>query len=206
MKLTTVIDRVRKPGRGARSGLAAVGLVLASTCAFGEHGVSVSMDDRSVRLIASDASRREILEALTAQGLLVVVSAEALDRRIDFEAGPVALGELLRRLLRHDSYMHIEQPGIDQVWVFARSDSRPGSGWRTSYVDVPPQITLDLTDPDPEVRIDAVLAAAEFAPVSAVPLLLPTMQDPVPAVRDAAEAVLEDLGATDYLPADRLTE
>lgn len=201
-----MIDRVCKHGCGALSGLAALGLVLASTCAFGEQAISVSIDDRTVRVIASDASRREILEALAARGLLVVVSAEALEQRIDFDVGPAAPGDLVRRLLRHDSYMYVERPGVDQVWVFAKSGSRPHSGWHTGDAAVARQIALELTDPDREVRIDAVLAAADLAAAAAVPMLLPAMQDPAPAVRDAAEAVLEDFGATDYLVADRLTE
>lgn len=199
-------DWLRKPGRGVRAGLAAVGLGLASMGASGEIDVVVSTDDHAVGVIASDASRREILEALAAQGLLVVVSAEALDQRVDFEAGPLAPGDLVRRLLRHDSYMYVEQPGIDQVWVFAKGAAQPGTGWRASHVAVPGQLTLDLTDPDPDVRVDAVLAAAELAPASVYPLLLPATQDPAPDVREAAEAVLEDIGATDYRFADRLTE
>ena len=199
-------DQVCKRSCGVLSGLAALGLVLASTCAFSEQAVSVSVDDRTVSVIASDVSRREILEALAARGLLVVVSAEALEQRIDFERGPGALRDLVRHLLRHDSYMYVEQPGIDQVWVFARSNARPGPGWHTGHAAVPRHITLELTDPDPEVRMDAVLAASELAPAAAVPLLLPAMQDPEPAVSDAAEAILEDLGATDYLPDTRHME
>ncbi len=201
-----MIDRLRKHGCGAQPGLAALGLVLASTGAFGEQAVLVSVDDRTVSVTASDAPRGAVLEALAARGLIVVVSAEALDQRVDLETGPVALGELVRLLLRHDSYMYVERPGIDQVWVFAKSDARLGSGWRTSDVDVPRPVTLALTDPDPEVRIEAVLAAADLDPAILLPLLLPATQDHEPAVRDAAEAVLEDVGATDYLQADRLTE
>lgn len=201
-----MIDREYRDGRGVLSGLAAVGLVLASTGAAGEPAVTVSLEEQAVTVVASDASRRDILEALAARGLLVVVSAEALEQRIDFEAGPLAPGDLVRRLLRRDSYMYVERPGIDQVWVFATSDAAPRSGWRTERGGIPRQVALELTDPDPQVRIDAVLAAADLEPVVAVPLLLPAMQDPVSGVREAAEAVLEDLGATDYLPADRLTE
>lgn len=202
-----MIDRTRKAcRRGALTGLAAVGLLAASAFALGEQAVSVSVDDRTVSVAATDAPQSAILEALAAHGLIVVVSAAALDQRVDVAAGPVALGDLVRRLLRHHSYLYVEQPGVDQVWVFAKRDSRQRPGWRTSHGDDTRQVALELTDPDPEVRIEAVLAAAESEPAAAIPLLLPAILDPAPAVRDAAQAVLEDLGATDYLPADRLTK
>ena len=156
----------------------------------------MSVHGERVSVIAVGASRREILEAIAAEGLLDIVSAETLNGRIDFDAGPLTLGDLLQRLLRQNSYMYVQQPGIDRLWVLRAGDARAGGGQATPD-ESSVQVRLDLTDSDPEVRMEAVLAAADFAPAVAVQLLAPAAFDPVPAVREAAETVLEGLAATD---------
>lgn len=198
-------DRSHRLSHGARSGLVALCVALLSTSSFSEAGVSVFVDDERVRVVAAGATRKAILEALAAQGMLDVVSAQSLDQRIDFDGGPMTLGELLQRLLRQHSYMYVRQPGTDRLWILAAGDAR-ATGWQATSNDSSHQVRLDLTDSDPEVRMEAVLTAADLTPATATQLLVPVTFDPAPAVREAAEAVLEDLGATEYLLADRLTE
>ena len=198
-------DRSHQPGHGARSGPLALCFALLSTSSFSDAGVSVSVDDEHVSVVAAGATRKAILEALAAKGMLDVVSVHSLDQRIDFEAGPFTLGEILQRLLRQHSYMYVQQPGTDRLWVLAAGDPR-GKEWQAISDDLSHQVRLNLTDSDPEVRVEAVLAASELATATAVQLLVPAVHDPAPAVREAAEAVLDDLGATEYLPANRLTE
>lgn len=164
------------------------------------------MDGERVSVNAADATRKAILEALAAKGLLDVVSAQSLDQRIDFDARSLTLGELLHRLLRQHSFVYLRQPGIDRLWILAASDARPAAGWRTPTTAVHRHVRFELTDPDPEVRMEAVLAASELSTATAVQLLVPAVRDPAPAVREAAEAILDDIGATEYLPEIRLTE
>lgn len=203
---TKVRNRPHRPGRGARSGLAAICLALLPLSAFSEARVDVSVADQGIEVRATAASRREILHALAAEGLLDVAAAQSLDQRIDFDIVSPSLGDLLQRLLRQHSYVYIQQPGIDRLLILAKGHEQSAARWRATAREAPTVVHLELTDPDPEVRLEAVLATADLATSTAVQLLVPSIHDPAPAVRDAAEAVLEDLGATDYLGADRLSE
>lgn len=199
-------DRTHRPRRGTLAGLAAACLVLLSPCAHPGEGLTISVNDQRVSVKASAVSRREILEALATEGLVDIVSAETLDQRVDFDAGPLALGELLRRLLRQHSYMYVRQSGTDRLWILASSDTPPGAGWQAAPYDVALRVRFELTDPDPEVRLEAVLYAADLPPSDAMQLLASAIYDPEPSVRDAAEAVLESLDATDYPPGTRPRE
>lgn len=182
-------------------------IVLAfGTGVWANDDVTLRGNEESLSVSIADMPLRRVLEALARRGFVEVMATPALDERVDLHADATSLQVLLHRLLRRYSYIHLEKPGIDQLWVLPEAGTTSSVAWRAGAEVELARLRLDLTDPDPAVREDAVLALSDLSPGITIDLVVPAISDPVEAVREAAEAVLEDIGATDYVDVDRLME
>lgn len=180
--------------------------------AFGTGGVCANDDvtlrgnEESLSISIAGKPLRRVLESLERRGFVDVTATPALDERVDLHADAISLQALLHRLLRRYSYIHFEQPGIDRLWVLPEAGTTSSVAWHAGAEFELARLRLDLTDADPDVREDAVLALTDLSPGIAFDLASPAINDPVEAVREAAEVVLEDIGATDYFGVGRLRE
>jgi hypothetical protein len=176
-------------------------LLLLPTAAWPQADVTVIVTDDLVSVTAVAAPLWSVLGAMAGEGLIEVSAFDSLEQRIDVTAGPVPVDDLLRRLLRHHSYLYVEAPGSDRLWVLSPGDGWPEVKWAATSGEGERlgRIHVDLSDPDPDIREEAVLATAELDPGLAVNLLLPALHDRAPGVREAAAAVLDDMGESVHL-------
>ena len=205
--MKTVIRALHGYRYGARTGPVVFAMLLLCATGRAEHyEVTVSVSDGRVAVTAIDAPLRAVLEALADEGMIDVTAMDALERRVDVESDYMRVQEVLRRLLRDYSYVYVDATDVSYLRILPSSGQHDSNMWYAGSRNQLDRIGLELTDSDPEIREEAVLSVADLDPDLAVSLLLPVSVDPDPAVREAAQAVLEDLDATDYAAADRLTE
>ena len=101
------------------------------------------------------------------------------------------LGDTIRRLFRHQSYILVETPTEPARLLLLSSESKSES---RSFEDaVLQQVLVDLSDIDPDVREDAVLALADTDAEGAFDILASALSDTSPQVRDTAAAVIEEI-------------
>ncbi|HSD70169.1 MAG TPA: HEAT repeat domain-containing protein [Woeseiaceae bacterium] len=171
-------------------------LLSGATCVAGED-ISVSVDGDLVAVTASEAPLREVLEEIAGQCGLQLHSSNALARRVTLHGNPMPVEELLRRLLREESYLLLgsEADDLRRLWIFSGGD---GEG---ELVVVPDdrRLALDhaiaaMSDPDAEVREEAVLSLGDIEGADVAPLLTQALADDATSVREAAAALLEDMG------------
>ncbi|HEX9851358.1 MAG TPA: HEAT repeat domain-containing protein [Woeseiaceae bacterium] len=179
--------------------LAVIGsLLLCGATGEALDNVSVSVDGDQVAVTASDVPLRQVLEAIAYNCGLDVRSASALTRRVTLHGIPMPMEELLRRVLRDESYMLLRSDAgkVRSLWIF-QSDSG-GSG--STHVPNDRELMLDraitrMSDPDAEVREEAVLSLGDIGGEDVVPLLTQALTDNAAGVREAAAALLEDMRA-----------
>ena len=112
----------------------------------------------------------------------------------------------LRRVLRDRSYLLLQDAdGTAKVWILspAPDDVRAALGTLRHDGSALQSILQALADPDPLVREEAVLGLVDTRDAAAIDLVSQSLHDDSALVRAAAAAVLDELGATDYLPPDR---
>ena len=168
------------------------------------HCVQVSATDirfhgnkQALQVRIFDAPLHDVLRTLAEYGLLDVVTAPVLDDRIDLDANAISLSTLLRRLLRQYSYVICETASINELWILPDSDEIGATTWRIDTRAV--NLRLRLTDPDPGIREEAVLALSDVEPGLAFDLAMSASNDPDVSVREASAAILEDIAATDFV-------
>jgi HEAT repeat protein len=99
------------------------------------------------------------------------------------------LGDTVHRLFRHQSYILVEMPTEPARLLLLSTESNSES---LSFEDaVLRQVLVDLSDIDPDVREDAVLALADIDAEGAFDILAAALADPSSQVRDTAAAVIE---------------
>jgi type II secretory pathway component GspD/PulD (secretin) len=179
--------------------LAVIGSLLFSgaTCeALESDPVSVSVDGNQVAVTAYEVPLREVLDAIADNCGLEVRSASALTRRVTLDGNPMPVEQLLQRMLRDESYLLLtsDADNVRSLWIF---QSGGGGSESTQAVSVR-EIALDraitdMSDPDAQVREDAVLSLGDIGGEDVVPLLTQALTDNAAGVREAAAALLEDM-------------
>jgi HEAT repeat protein len=179
--------------------LAVIGSLLlcgATSEALDNAPVSVFVDGDQVTVTASDVPLREVLEAIADECGLEFRSATALARPVTLHGSPMPIEKLLRSILRDESYLLLRSDaGIAQsLWIFASG----GGGLEATQVPNDRELALDraimgMSDPDAEVREEAVLSLGDIGGHDVVPLLTQALADDAAGVRAAAAALLEDM-------------
>jgi HEAT repeat protein len=196
-----VNDRRSSESAVTASYLAVIGslLLCGATCEALESvstSVSVSVDGDQVAVTATEVPLRQVLEAIADDCGLEVRSASALTRPVTLHGRPMSIEELLRRVLSDESYLLLKSDAdnVRSVWIFPSSDGASGSthahGDRKLALD---RAIAGMSDPDAEVREEAVLSLGDIGGEDVVPFLTQALSDNAAGVREAAAALIEDM-------------
>ena len=147
-----------------------------------------------------------VLEALAESCDVEIRSNMSTVQRVSVDTGPRPLPNLLRSLLRNHSYvLQYSEDRADArwLWILAPSgDSETNAAWSAGSRDSPlDEIVLALADTDPETRLEAVLSLGDLGSREVAPFLNQSLDDASEDVREAARAVLEDIGMSQAWPA-----
>lgn len=187
----------RREAVGVRSLVGSLAVLLGGLAAAAP--VDVDVRDHLVAVHARDASLRTVLEAVADSCNLEIRSSTAMRQLVTVDTAPRPLPHLLRSLLRDYSYVLQYGDGggkSQRLWILAPAgDGNAHSAWAAGHYDQSlDEIVLDLANPNPEVRIEAVLALGDLGSEEIGPFLSQSLADESGAVREAARAVLEDTG------------
>ncbi|MDH3440427.1 MAG: HEAT repeat domain-containing protein, partial [Gammaproteobacteria bacterium] len=197
----------RNPGfrHGALAGLVLVTFSAWATepIASYENGL-LSVEARNVPLV-------DIFESIAAATPLLVHSGDTLDRLVTIDVSDERLEQVVRHLLRRQSYtlLHDGETGRYEVWIFAEvaganshlviGSAGEDDGETVAEAFAWNQATIDLLDPDSNTRVDALFALADIDPAAATDLMRVALGDPEPPVRIAAIELLGESGAVSIL-------
>lgn len=170
-----------------------------------EPTLFVDVDGRSVTIIASDRSLKDVLEAVALRTGLIVYSNVALDQRVSFSITETGVPGLFRRILKDRNFvLHYVSDGAtgqpvfgSRLWIFANDSMSAAQVWSAG---VPaPEWTLRYTAGDPEkIRFRAISNIATWQDDSELnPDLLVALRDPAVAVREEAVRVLGEYHLTE---------
>lgn len=170
-------------------------LLSGATCEARED-ISVSVDGDLVAVTAIEMPLQEVLEAIASECGLEIRSGGVLARRVTLHGDRMPLQELLRRLLRDESYLLLssDADATHSIWILTGD----GSESNTPQVRDDRVLALDraiagLSNPDADVREEAVLSLGDIGGADVAPLLSQALTDNSTSVRDAAAALLEDM-------------
>ncbi|MCI0516556.1 MAG: HEAT repeat domain-containing protein [Woeseiaceae bacterium] len=172
------------------------GLLLSGATCEASEDISVSVDGDLVAVTAVEMPLQEVLEAIASECGLEIRSEGALGRRVTLHGDPMPVQELLRRLLRDESYLLLSSDVDDMrsIWILAsgggESNAPEDRSDRELAVD---RAIVAMSDPDAEVREEAVLSLGDIGGADVAPLLTQALADNDAAVREAAAALLEDM-------------
>ena len=174
--------------------LGALALCGAGTAA--DPALRVSVEGELVAVHAADVPVHEVLEALARHARLEIRSAAPLERRATLHTAAVPLADVLRRLLRDDSYLLVEEGagGRRSLWILPHGDDGESGGWRSGrqFDETLDRVIVALGDPDAGIREEAVLTLGDIGGTEVIPYLSQALTDGAPGVRAAAAAVLDD--------------
>lgn len=168
---------------------------LLTTCA---GAVEIEVRGELVAIHAEEEPLHAVLEAVAERCNVEVRSNIAALELVTLDAGPRPLPRLLRTLLRDHSYVlqyGEDKEGARWLWILAPAGARdPGSTWSAmDDEEAFDELVLALADPDPEVRLETVLALGDIGGRKVEPFLSQSLDDTSEDVREAARAVLDDV-------------
>jgi len=152
-----------------------------------------------VAIHAEEVPLRTVLEAVAERCNVEIRSNTSTLELVTVDTGPRPLPNLLRSLLRDHSYVLQyggDGTGAQWLWILGpagNGDATPAwsAGRRDRSLD---ELVLALADPDPEIRVEAVLALGDIGSAEVEPFLAQSVADDSDEVREAVQAVLEDIG------------
>lgn len=199
--------------RKVRGACIVAGLALCLGLAHAAGDIRVNITGNAVTITADNSSVRSVLEELSRQTHLVVVSQEAFDELVSIDIDQPTLAQAIRRLLRHKSYL-LEQSKSDSgsLWIFSDDTDNRETAWATQPKRRPdPEPDSELTDylilASSDIasdREEAMYGFGEIADSNSVQYLLLGLSDPDENVREEAIRSLADLGGTESVMALRM--
>jgi hypothetical protein len=198
-----------------RGACLAAGLTFFLGFAHAEGHLRVVISDEAATIKADNTSIRSVLEELSRQTNLVVMSQELLDELVTVEIDQPTLPDAIRRLLRHKSFMlhQLSHPSGNEIpetapysklWIFSRDSESDQRAWSTQHAREPypdgKHETIDsqilaLSD-DRGDRQEAMYGFGEAGSNSGIEYLQQGLTDPDERVREAAIQSLVELGGT----------
>ncbi len=211
---------------GGKTALIVRGACLAASLTFflcfahAESQLRVVISDEPVTIKADNTSIRSVLEELSRQTNLIVMSEENLDELVTVEIDQRTLPEAIHRILRHKSFMlhqvsHVsssEFPGTmphSRLWIFSGESDSTLHAWtiqpalRPDPVDNSELIDyqiLALSD-DASNRAEAMFGFGQMGSENGIAYLQQGLSDPDERVREAAIESLADLGGIESVQA-----
>ncbi len=202
-----------------RGACLAAGLTFLLGYAQAEDHPHVAISNVAVSIKADDTSIRSVLEELSRQSNLVVVSQDALDELVTVDIEEPTLAEAILRLLRQKSFMlhqasyatGSEFPGnspYSRLWILSGESNDRQLTWTTQARSRPPLVNdselidyqiLALSDNGGD-REDAMVGFGDVGS-SVIDYLRYGLSDPDEGVREAAIESLAELGGTESVQA-----
>lgn len=199
-------EAVLTPARGAvGSAWLAGGFALFLAASASAGAVEVEVRDHLVAVRADDEPLRNVLAAVAERCDLEIRANAPMSERVTVDTGQRPLPQLLRSLLRDHSYVlqySNDGAGPRSVWILAPAgDADDEAPWTAAArADSLDEVVLALAHPDMEVRVEAVLALGDIGSREVEPFLTQSLADESDDVREAARAVLEDMGVWEAGP------
>jgi hypothetical protein len=164
--------------------------------------VEVEIHGNLVAIRAESEPLRAVLEAVAESCNVEIHSNTLTSDLVTVDARPQPLPHLLRSLLRDHSYvLQYSDDGASRRWLWILAPAGNGdadAAWSATPRDQSlDALVLDLADPDPEVRVEAVLSLGDIGGIGGMevePFLTQSLADASDEVREAARAVLDDIG------------
>ena len=203
-----------------RGACLAAGLAFLLASAHADGPGQIVIGDESVSIWVEDRSIRSILEDLSRQSDLVVVSQEALDESVTVHIDEPTLPKAIRRLLRQKSFVLHQvghtagneipgNPPSTKLWILSSELYDGQHSWRTQ-TSSPHPVTNDSEAIDYLIlamsnergdREDAMAGLADIGDSDVVETLQHGLSDPDDNVREAAIESLAELGGAESVRA-----
>ncbi len=176
--------------------------------------------DGAISIEADNQSIRAILEELSRQTQLIVISEDALDELVSVQIHQPTLPEAIRSLLRQKSYLLHQidhafgsddsgDKKYDRLWIFSDEPDSDQPGWRTkaslrpdddSDIETADYQILALSD-DSGDREEAMVGFGEIAGSDNIVYLQRGLSDPEKRVRQEAIESLIEIGGAESIHA-----
>ncbi len=203
-----------------RGACLAAGLTFFLCLAHAASQLRVVISDDTVTIKADNTSIRSVLEELSGQSNLIVMSEENLDELVTVDINQRTLPEAIHSILRHKSFMlhqvsHVssgEYPGSmphRRLWIFSDDSGSNHHAWTiqptlrpdpvgdSEMIDYP---ILALSDKHRD-RQAAMFGFGEIASSNSIVYLQQGLSDPDERVREAAIESLAELGGAESIQA-----
>lgn len=178
----------------ARGACIIAGLALLSRIAGAgeiQYPLRVLSGQDGMSIAAEQVPVRDILEAVGRDAGIKIRSQLPLAQRVSLTINGKSIPEVLRRLLRHESYMYVyvPPPGISELWVFADEPDAVATAWTSPGLrdEVPLEVAVYNVSDDRATRLAAVTMLATGDNTAAIPTLIAAISDDDAAIR--AEAI-----------------
>lgn len=186
-----------------REACVATGLTLCLGLAQAAGDLRIHVSDDVITIEADETSTRRILEELSRQTNLVVVSQGALDQLVSVEINQPTLAAAIRRLLRHSNFL-LQQSGDFEgsLWIFSNDSRNSQQAWATPGKHRPvlehdsdfSNYLILMSSMDASDREEAMFGFGEIAGDDSIGYLRMGLSDPDEGVRGEAIQSLAGLG------------
>lgn len=199
-----------KTVRKAREACIAAGLTFCLGLAHAAGDVRINITSDAVTIKADNTSTRRVLEELARQTDLVVVSQEVLDELISIEIEQPTLPQVIRRLLRHKSFLLQQSKDVGgSLWIYSDDSENSQHVWTTQPTPRPdPEPDDELIDyvilvssDNASDREEAMYGFGDLGDSNGIGYLLLGLSDPDESVREEAIISLAELGGTESIMA-----
>jgi len=209
-----------KTALSVRGACLAAGLTFCLAAASEELPVQVVVSGQAISITAENISIRAVLEELSRQTDLQIVSLEALDELVTIEIDQATLSETIRSLLRQKSYMLHELGQLSgsensggpihrRLWIFPDEAGAGQPVWNTKP-DIRPDDDIGIGTIDYQIlassedsgeRGEAMFGFGEIGGDSGIAYLQQGLSDSDKRVRDEAIESLIEIGGTESIHA-----
>jgi len=186
-----------------REACVTAGLTFCLGLAQAAGDLRIHVSDDVITIKADETSTRQVLEELSRQTNLVVVSQGALDELVSVDINQSTLAAAIRRLLRHRNFL-LQQSGDFEgsLWIFSNDSGNSQQAWATPRKHRPvPEHDSDfsnylilMSSMDASDRKEAMFGFGEVADDDTIEYLLMGLSDPDEGVREEAVQSLAELG------------
>ena len=199
-----------RTARKASGACIAAGLTFCFALAHAAGDLRINITADAVTIKANNSSVRSVLEELSRQSDLVVVSQEALDELVSIEIDQPTLPQAIRRLLRHKSFLLKQSnDGVGSLWIFSDDADNNQTAWVTPPTRRPdPEPDSELIDyqilaasADVSDREEAMYGFGDVGDSNSIEYLQLGLSDPDERVREEAIQSLAEIGGTESINA-----
>ena len=193
-----------------REACIATGLTFCLGLAQAAGDLRIHASDDVITIKADETSTRHVLEELSRQTSLVVVSQAALDQLVSVEINEPTLATAIRRLLRHRNFLLQQSGDLEgSLWIFSNDAGNGQQAWATPGKTRPSlehdndfsSYLILMSSLDASDRREAMFGFGEVADEDSIEYLRMGLSDPDEGVRGEAIQSLAELGGNESVEA-----